>query len=173
MASVHRVVAVPGVPRQHGSSLLGVCRRRRVDDCRHGAMAVDAGGWGAYRIVQGTPVARLGVLPRPVVEKSRWVSQRWCWRGRVNRAGVGRRSERERHGGSQAEGVFCHFQSDLNRRQRSAQARAAARAPSGLSRRPPWVRCFGEVALGRPTQSSVAERRGWERPQQRAVARQP
>lgn len=56
--------------------------------------------------------------------------------------------------------VSFMFRSNVDRRQGSADARADARAPSGLARRPRGVRCFGVVAPGRPRRSSEAERRG-------------
>ena len=47
-----------------------------------------------------------------------------------------------------------------------------ARTPSGLARRPQWVRWFGVDAPGRPRQSSEAERRGAGRPWKPSAAQQ-
>lgn len=147
-------------------------RRRRRRSTMTSVAAVRLGV--TYRVVHGTPVGGLDVLPGLVVSEGRRVAQRSCRAGRVGRVGLGGRDERKAHEDGQRHpgGFLFHFRSNLNRRRWSADARADARAPSGLARRPQWVRWFGEDALGRPEQSSKAERRGGGKRSRRAEARQ-
>ena len=122
----------------------------------------------AQLVVGGAPVSGRQVLPGPLVGEGRAVAQRRCGClgvGRITAAGLGEGEERQakRHGRRQPMEEVVHVRSLLGATRRcwSAMARAAdARAPSGLARRPPGVRCFGEGAPGRPTGRSVPETRG-------------
>ena len=160
--------AALAVYRRRGSS------GRRCDGCRRCPMAgvaPDGRCRAAHRIVDGTPVRRLDVQPGLVVGKSRLVAQLLSlWNGAGGSPAVGwlRRGEQ---GEAQRQGASRRFEVSLSLFEASEPpARAGLPGQPWLAlrreccqtsrRRPCRVRCFEGVALGRPTESSEAERKG-------------
>lgn len=115
------------------------------------------------RVVQLTPVSLLDVRPRLVVGKRGLVGQ-WCSRGPRWSGGslLGENAQRQaqRHGRREPrKNDFHETKTSEIPTRRSAHAHALnARAPSGLYRRPCWVRCFVVAVQDRLAQSSEARR---------------